>query len=524
MASTTNEGRPRHWAWTLPLLAALGVVLLHLPLCDFPFWYHWDEETKTEQILTGERNLRHPLLLLHGAQWAHRLAGRPEGRQTTTEIGRYTVVAFAAGTVAVYTHLAVLVGGPAAGVASAIIIGLHPEMVHYGHYFKEDPALLFGWALTLWALSVYRGRPGGRRALLVGAALALCASGKHAGWLMAPVALTALGMVTTPGVRGRALAAAVTACAVVWLALNHELIIGWQTVDTELRREVQHLLFERNVVPPALVKFVRRLGWAIYPAFGLYVWRWWRTGRPSWIEAVGVAMGGLYVAVVAIAVTRMAPHYLLPGWVTVGWLAGISVGWALSGGAQAASPRGRLLLRALAVLALLLAVGKGVRSWQRAAGPDHRLLLAQYLDSELPHAAVAYDLAVNPPTAHIPERDIDGWVPRTWLLPIYRLDYLPGPDPLDALIAQGFTHVAISAGYAQRYTAYVGQTTGASMVCFSDEALRPAFYEGLRTRGTRVWHIQGVRGRLLRPELELYQLPPLPVDGSAPAPATTPEL
>lgn len=506
---TGGQPPARTWAGiVIPVLAGVLVFVLHTRLIHFPFWYHWDEESKSLQILEENRNFRHPLLMLHAADLLHRLQGRPAGLQETTEIGRVVTSGFTAATVAVLARLAHVLVGPAAAACTGLLVGLLPELVHHGHYFKEDPGLLLGWAQVWWALAAYRARPGRRAAFLCGLAIACCASGKHVGWLALPVSLGAIAWWgRSPGARrGWHVGLALLVSLAAWVTINHAMLLGWPIMRGELHREMRHLLYERSVETNALRIFATLLPAACWAGLGFYGWRLWRNRGPRGIEGVALVMAVLYLLLL-LGTTRLARYYLLPLWMTAAWLAALGLGnWAE--GVTTARWRGwRLVVAGVApLLVLVLAANRAVPACRLAVGPDHRLELARFLHDELPLAAVAYDLGVNLPDPRLRERDVNGWTPRTWVAPLYCLDLLPGPDPLDALVAQGFSHVAICGGVAMRFDAYRNPKQQPA-VLFSDEALRPAFYDALRARATCVWHRQGIRGRLLQPTLELFQLP-----------------
>ena len=53
----------------------IGALFFYTRHNDFPIFYHPDEETKGVQVVTGERNFHHPLLLLNTADLILRASG-----------------------------------------------------------------------------------------------------------------------------------------------------------------------------------------------------------------------------------------------------------------------------------------------------------------------------------------------------------------------------------------------------------------------------------------------------------------
>lgn len=148
---------------------------------DFPYSYHPDEGGKTGQIIERSRNYHHPLLLLSVTDIVSRVAFIPRERQPIVETGRWVSAAFAAGTVAVLALLAWWYYGAIAGWATGLAVALQPDVFETAHYMKEDPALLFGLALSLLAAALWWSRPGWRTLRFLGIACGVAVSGKYLG-------------------------------------------------------------------------------------------------------------------------------------------------------------------------------------------------------------------------------------------------------------------------------------------------------------------------------------------------------
>ena len=165
---------------------------------DYPFFYHPDEYGKAKQIVDGTKsfNFNHPLLLLNAAKPLKSLFGKnaadtkPVILQKATQAGRTASALFAALTVVALVVAGYMLSGLAGaiGVASATLF--QPLLFEHAHIFKEDTALTMGLALSVLAAAVFWKEPAsGRRAIFLGIAVALAASGKYIGLTALAIAL-----------------------------------------------------------------------------------------------------------------------------------------------------------------------------------------------------------------------------------------------------------------------------------------------------------------------------------------------
>jgi hypothetical protein len=156
-------------------------LVLHTRHNDFPFTYHPDEGGKVTQVLVGSRNYHHPLLMLQTATYASRLAFLPKDPQVTVETGRWVSAAFTAGSVVALALLAWWSYGLIIGWGAGLAIALQEDVFEMSHYMKEDPALLFGLALALFAVHVWWRRPGKGSLRFLAIACGLATAGKYLG-------------------------------------------------------------------------------------------------------------------------------------------------------------------------------------------------------------------------------------------------------------------------------------------------------------------------------------------------------
>ena len=119
---------------------------------NFPFYYHTDEPGKVEQVVSGEHNYRHPLLMINATDLVVRALKIDKAPQKVVLVGRWTsalaaVIAIAAVILIVRRH-----SDWRFGLLAGALAGLHPFLFEATHYMKEDCFLLAGLAWTWYAL------------------------------------------------------------------------------------------------------------------------------------------------------------------------------------------------------------------------------------------------------------------------------------------------------------------------------------------------------------------------------------
>lgn len=165
---------------------------------NFPVHYHPDEGSKVSQVRddSGRRNFNHPLLMLRVAAWYIDFHQTPDERLDTVVAGRDASAMLAAGAVFCLTLAAFAVYGITGLLITGPTLALCPPLLTYAHYFKEDTSLIFGIAVAVLGTALLtRGRgvawqPIG--ALILGAGVALSASGKYVGVATLAPALLAI--------------------------------------------------------------------------------------------------------------------------------------------------------------------------------------------------------------------------------------------------------------------------------------------------------------------------------------------
>ena len=231
--------------WALALIvAALGFVTF-TRANGFPWQYHPDEKTKTSQVMEGTRNLRHPLLLLNTSDVASRLIPVKLDEQTVTRVGRYVSAIFALGAVVALALFARRVEGALCGWCVGLVAILNPQLVELAHYFKEDTALLLGWALTALSLWLSVERRTGARAACLGAALAVAGSAKYLGFLSLPIAIAVVGWAgrkDTARERWRFAGIAAAVFVALLLAINFQLLLNLGQFERSMDYEMYHVV------------------------------------------------------------------------------------------------------------------------------------------------------------------------------------------------------------------------------------------------------------------------------------------
>ncbi len=306
-------------AWLVALLFGCLAFALFTRHNDFPFYYHTDEPSKVRQVLTGERNFHHPLLLLKSTEVALALTGAPREQQAVVEAGR-TVSAFCAAlAVAALTLLAWSHGGALAGGLTGALLATHPVIFELTHYMKEDCALLAGVAACFVGMQLYARKPTLGWAAFCGATAGLAASGKYAGAAVSGVALLTVLATPRAGRRGdrRVAVVFVGAALLVWGAINFDALrvqAGLQGgLENEFRRidkrtDEREGAFEFKY----LSKFGRVVSVPLLLGAAFWMDRRWRDRRRTPLATwVLIAFPLLYTVALGLApVTK--ERYMLP--------------------------------------------------------------------------------------------------------------------------------------------------------------------------------------------------------------------
>jgi len=471
---------------------------------DFPFYYHPDEPGKVGQVIKNKRNLHHPLLMLTTADLARRVTlwgDAKKDSQKVVAVGRWMTAAFAALGAAALAALACRIHGLVAGLAVGALCVANPLLYELAHYFKEDPYLAAGLAITCLALHRMMDAPDARGIALLGAATALAAAGKYVGFILLPVAIAATLLTkSSPLSRGRRLGWLLGSFALVWLGLNWWVFKSpemlWQSLGEEANKAFGGEEGPTRSVPHAYY-------FAIQNAYS------------SGVLCVGLALWGLLVVTRRIRVTfaewvlfstalvlfaifsftpKTSPRYHLPTSIAISYFAAIGV----IGTARLLARNHPKLTPALgAVLAVGLLIPETQKLRMRIDGfaHDDRIELETFVRTQLPSSAViAQDEASNLPEPD--RRQEHAGRPPLQQRTLARgkgQKRIPEYGDLARLREEGVTHVAICARTYQRFL------TGG-------DTPERTFYETVLKRGKIVFSREPGTITYLQPGLTLIDI------------------
>lgn len=501
-------GRRRSLLWPV-MMTFLTAMLLGVWKNDFPFYWHVDEPGKARQILTGERNLHHPLLLLTTTDAVVRGLGLPPDPQQVTEAGRWVSAVFSALAVALLSWIV----GRSFGVRAAWIAGLlaatHWNIFELAHYFKEDPALAFGLMASLAAMTVWRSRPVPLSGALLGAAVALAVSGKYVGVIA--LILPPLAWWKHPPQNGR-LAPCVWAAAagfvVVVLMFNWPMLTHGSVLKASIAKETTGVLQGGVIATHHVFHFgffdrmERILRIALWPGvifFLLFAWRHFR----AWPLEIKMLAGlPVFFAVLLGFSQKDSGRYFLPG--VFALCAVAAIGWHLwLEWTKDRQTGGKWVPWITAVAALTTVAGATERLVAYGDGflhnsrEDMGLWLREHLP---PDAVVAQSADTKLPDPDYPRR---AGSPRLFAQKLVTLEDLPRRYTLEDLRKQGITHLAATEHEWRRYLNTAGRTSERAKKHFDRQR---AFWRSLNRHGKVVWQCEAGKLGTHHPPMKLWDI------------------
>lgn len=489
--------------WSLALFTA--ALLLNTRANTFPYFYHPDESEKAAQLLTGDWNFHHPMLLLTTAKAVIDIAHVPMHEQNVVEAGRWVSAVFTSLAIVALSLLAFAWRGWVPCIAAALALLLHHQLFELSHYAKEDTALLFGASFTLLAAYCYWQRPSIAWALALGVATGCAISGKYLGACMlaivVPVFLGARGT-------GRGTHAAVAAAAMLGMlvianlpAIMHLGAVS-QSFDREMKLAVSGQSGATRSVPHALYWNVFRdnttpVVWVLLAAFLFGRWRERRSVTK--VEWLVIGLPFAYALVLSFS-PKANDRYFLPA-------TAVLILLAACGTRDAA----RLLDRwvpvrwGTALLAVALVAAQWPK-WQRYdaafARDDNRELFEWVKNNLPPDAVIAKDSRVQLPSSESSRaRDYFGALPQRVLGKKYAADL----GIIRELRKSGVTHVAVSeSDYGRFFLPGLRPKKDAAI----DFDRRRSFYKKLLHEGKLLFVTERGTVLYLHPGLRLYTIPP----------------
>ena len=486
----------RLFAWALLLFVAC--FLLNSRHRDFPYFYHSDEPGKVEQVLTGNWNFHHPMLLLTTARLAVDLAGTPRRDQAVVEVGRLVSSGFMAVAVVALSLLAYAWRGWPAAIAAGAALATHHQLFELAHYFKEDSALLAGLGLTFLMLLAVWWRPTWRRVALLGIACSLAASGKYVGVLAFGAALPVL--YHAPERRPLRFVVFAAAALVAFVAVNLPLLLHPGTFEESLGREMDFVVHGQRGLTRSVPHtqywniFMDNTTPAIWALLLVFLHARWRERRELTLpEQIIIAFPFAYALVLSFS-PKSNDRYFLPA-------TALFTLFAALGTMDVA----RFIRRGVQQRPAVLLAGLGLLLWQlpslirydRAFASDDTKELMEWLRTKLPPTAViAKDGRIEiPETGKEKDAERMGTLPQKVISDRFAADI----GTRDELLATGVTHVIVS---ESDYGRFFLQGLRPQPSERADFERRKAFYEGLlrdeellfeRERGTVIYLHPGIR-------------------------------
>ncbi len=489
---------------------------------DYPARLHPDEPSKIAQLLEGQWNFFHPQLLLTTTRVADRLI-RPAGQdpweyvdtgwgsipigpraQRTVEVGRWVSAGFAAGAVAFLAWAVALAYGRGAGAAAAAVALGVSTLVFVGHYFKEDSALAFGIAFTLFAIALLERHRIVPMLILLGIAAGVASSGKYVGLAMVPVAAgAAAALWPRRDARSRLTAAGLVAgvAAAVFLAINLEMLRHLRPAIEGMRFELEHVVFASESVAadrlslnylPMLAGAVSWPVWiAAAVAVGWHAWTWRQRTTPQRLLLVFPLAWLIFMSLSAVQGVR----YILPAILVIHALGGVGAVVAAGWMTKRRAPRAALATLLVALIAVPGAIE--VREAMDQFANDSRLRLRAWVADEMPaDARLAQDYYAGLPSG---EPGVDPRLVKT-------RKYILADEDMHGLRSLGVTHVAVAEPAYGRFFLERAQPGSAVAEDYAEYRRR---YEELFERADLVWEA-GPPRRLpvaTNPLIRVYRLP-----------------
>jgi hypothetical protein len=489
---------PAHWAalvaWLLGVFAT--VVYFSTRHNDYPVYFHPNSGPQAREVTQGIHNYRQPLLLVTATRAARVLTGTPPTSQAVGELGNWVAATFGGLAAVCLTLLAFVQRGWLAAICAGAMLSICGPLVYYGHFFKEDTALVFGFALAFLALAIFLKRPTRLTIAMAGAACGVAVASKYIGALAMLAALPVIMFATirideATLSRPRRLVWFLLPCLAAFAVANYPAMFDLKHFVLGVWYEVAHVSAGTSSDGYVEQEGVRtwskyrswlrmELPWTVAALSGVAAamcaarWRAWPT-----VDRIILAFAIGFVILVTQSKVQTARHFL-PANVLMHYLAAMGivslVSWRRLGSLAPWSLACVLLVPALWV------------QWRHMTARlaefplDTRLQLAEWIDQHLPpHAKIASCSVCALPE---PGRRYHEDERRRLRQQVVAAKFAPDLGTLDELAAQGFTHVAVS---GKR----IGQVTNRDRVPLEQERSRhehrQSFYGELSQRGRLLW-------------------------------------
>lgn len=476
----------RPWPWVLAAIFFFLAVLWLGRNLDFSAYAHPDERNKIAQIVEGRYNFHHPLLMLNSVRVFTEAMGKARDFEFVKLYGRWSSVIFTSLAVVLLVLVSARLYGRLIAVAAGVFLLSNPHLFDLAHYFKEDPALLFGISLSLFAMLVFSDAPGFGAGIFLGFATSCAVSGKYAGALVIPFSIYIV--LATSKSRARDLTTMLGACAVGCLLINLPAFLALGSASSSLDREIGLLAGPKKEVSRSVPHGVySNVYWqsstpvlvGLLVLYGLGLVR--RGFRLKPVEWVMVLLPVVYIVMLSF-LPKTNHRYFLPA---AAMLACLS--------AAGLMPILQLKMgRRIAALLILASFAWQIpRLYHADIGftQSHQTEAFQFLLTHLPPGSKTMeDRRVYFPPHNEPT--------------ILRRNVAPG-DTLESLRGQGFTHIIVT---SRMYGGFFKKSAKPSQEGASDFAKMKSFYETLFEQGIllKEWPMGG--NQYLANPLRIYSI------------------
>ncbi|CAA9217486.1 MAG: hypothetical protein AVDCRST_MAG42-396 [uncultured Chthoniobacterales bacterium] len=509
-----RSARELQQQWLIATALFVAALWLYTRHNDFSFYYHPDEPKKVVQIRDGTRNFNHPLLLLTVTDFARWLTGGTTDCQRIVELGRWCSAIFAAGAVALFSWLGFDRFGVIGGVTTGVALLIQRRIYEHAHFMKEDAALLAGIALTFVAIDAVWRRPTTMRALFLGVATGVAASGKYVGLLMVPFAVAALmGRRREAEYKPRVLLAFAGAFLVVIAAINYRALLSFGGVTAGFGGEITRLNSRSGIeVDFSRIDWLRRLldlSPFLLILFLAHLVFAFRNLRQLRLPDLLLTAFPLLLGFMLSFSSKQSGRHVLPAMIIVAVVASFA---AIRIAKELHERRARFATPAVLtfVIAAFAYDFTGLALLDRGFQRDHRRELVEWITGNVPHAStIGLEERVGIPFSK-PRRFCEEQSPLPQQL--HGARFAADLGTLEELRASGMTHIAVIDSH---YKTFLNE--GSSQVNRGDAEFlrRREFYRRLLSEGRLVWSRETGNVGVLNPSLRLYEI--APVSGTAPA-------
>jgi hypothetical protein len=475
------------WPWkTAAVIFMVSLLVLGRQL-GFNGYVHPDEPNKVHQITRNDYNFNHPLLMLHSVKWYAQMAGIAGDYNRVILAGRWSSALFSSLAAALLVLVAGRLHGALVAAAAGVFVLTTPLFFELAHYFKEDPSLVFGLALSLVAIQIYSENPGFARAAFLGAACGVAVSGKYAGLIILPFGVYAVLQAR----RGRDLAALAAFALAAFALINLPMLAVPEVWKSRVDLEMSRLQAEGVPNPrpvPHLVYFSvfgKNASPVILGLIALYLFNVWRRKfRLSPAEWTLLALPVIYLAVLSF-IPISSERYILPASVLGACVAAFGLA-PLAG-----------MRRGTWLAGLLIA---GSVAWQAP-----RLYAEEMAFASRRHDEVLGFFRTNlPGTAVVLVDNFQTLTPPDFASPVVKQRILGPRETLESLRRDGFTHVLVT---PKRHTLFAPDSRRASGLSPEEDAKMRALYAEMFSKCPLVFQWPKGRNTQLEPEFRLYAIP-----------------